>query len=451
MDRLLICSGDFEWEIGITPGSKIVVGNREGVDLLIGKALPDGREFFCLQRIEESWAFKINASENEKVFVDSSFVCEGVFDLPLRIELPDYCWIMEVSRKLPLPPLPELPKTEDSFPDERSGLPAIPGAIQTGIIGGKSFMSYAPELHHLPFYNAVTELPPLPNQFTLQRWSFLKKATAPILVLVFFAFFADKLYLKKELKAPASESVQGIPKNLNNAFAGHQRADNAVDSTVRENLQIIDDSNKKSFQPPQIPTASQQNSEGIPTYFEDIKEESGSSKVLTLNTAIEKANDGDAYAQAVLSFYYGLGYKTDKNIYLSAEYAIKSASQGHPLGVYRLGTMRQMGDGMDKNEAQGRALKTKAINGLNNMAGDPYAITALGVMFFQGEEIAKNRWEAARLYRMAADMGYAPAQFNFSACLIAGQGVQKDPETGLAYWRDAYNQSYPPAMGGPPK
>jgi TPR repeat protein len=104
-----------------------------------------------------------------------------------------------------------------------------------------------------------------------------------------------------------------------------------------------------------------------------------------------------------------------------------------------------------KNENQGLELQKRAFQGLNNMSGNPYAITALGVMLFQGKVVPENKKEAARLYKIAADMGFAPAQFNYSACLMAGQGVQKNPEAAQAYWRAAFNQSYPPAMSGPPQ
>jgi len=44
------------------------------------------------------------------------------------------------------------------------------------------------------------------------------------------------------------------------------------------------------------------------------------------------------------------------------------------------------------------------------MIGDPYAITALVIMCFRGEGVQKNLAQAAKLYKKAADMGYAPAQ-----------------------------------------
>ena len=176
-----------------------------------------------------------------------------------------------------------------------------------------------------------------------------------------------------------------------------------------------------------------------------------STKILDFNDALRRADEGDAYGQAVVSIYYGVGYKTAKDLEKSADYAMKSARQGHPLGIYRLGVMRQSGDGMEKNEAQGQQLKSKSVERLNSMGGDPYALTALGVMLYRGEVVDENKPEAAKLYKIAADQGYAPAQYNYAVCLDRGFGVTPNPELARQYLENAVKQSYPPALEGMPK
>jgi len=180
---------------------------------------------------------------------------------------------------------------------------------------------------------------------------------------------------------------------------------------------------------------------------------SGSSnKILSFREALERAENNDAYAQAVVSIYYAIGYKTDKDTLKAADYAMRSAKQDHPLGVYRLASMVENGDGFDKDLDSARSLKEAAFDGLNNMQGDPYAITALGIMLFRGEGgVRKNEDEAARLYRLAADMGYAPAQYNYSACLIFGKGVPKNKDLGIRYWKMACEQGYSIALKGMPQ
>lgn len=174
------------------------------------------------------------------------------------------------------------------------------------------------------------------------------------------------------------------------------------------------------------------------------------SAVLEFDEALERANSGDPYAQAIVSFYYGLGYKTSKDLDAAADYASRSAAQGHPLGLYRMGSVVQSGDGMQKSTESGKAMKIQSLSGLDQMSGDPYAMTALGIMLFRGEGVAKDRSAAARLYQAAAETGYAPALYNYAACLMAGHGVDQDIPLALRYWRAAYEQNYPPAMDGPP-
>jgi uncharacterized membrane protein len=176
----------------------------------------------------------------------------------------------------------------------------------------------------------------------------------------------------------------------------------------------------------------------------------GDPSVLEFEEALERANNGDAYAQAVVSIYYGLGYKTSKNSAAAADYASRSAAQGNPLGLYRMGSIVQSGDGVQQSPEPGKAMKIQSLSGLDQMSGDPYAMTALGIMLFRGEGVAKDRSAAARLYQAAAETGYAPALYNYAACLMAGHGVQQDMPLALQYWRAAYEQNYPPAMDGPP-
>jgi TPR repeat protein len=176
------------------------------------------------------------------------------------------------------------------------------------------------------------------------------------------------------------------------------------------------------------------------------------SEVLGFTKAYELANAGEPRAQAILSIYYGVGYKTQKDTAKAAEYAMLSAKQRNPLGVYRVAAMMENGDGFEKDVPQAKKLKELAFEGLNSMSGDPYALTALGIMLFRGEGgLNQNREQAVVLYRKAADLGYAPAQYNYSAALALGQGVPKSEQESLKWWRRAYEQDYPPAMSGPPK
>jgi hypothetical protein len=174
------------------------------------------------------------------------------------------------------------------------------------------------------------------------------------------------------------------------------------------------------------------------------------SEVMSFQKALDLADRGDARAQAIVSIYYQVGYKTRKDISKASEYALRSAKQHNPLGMYRLAVMMENGEGFEKNVEQGRRLKELSFEGLVAMGGDPYALTAIGIMLFRGEGgLTQDRSEAVRLYKKAADMGYAPGQYNYSAALALGQGIAKDESESLKWWQRAYDQDYPPAMSGP--
>jgi len=53
---------------------------------------------------------------------------------------------------------------------------------------------------------------------------------------------------------------------------------------------------------------------------------------------------------------------------------------------------------------------------------------------------ARSYIEAARLFRKAADMGYAPAQYNLGYCYKYGDGVPRDLTLSAEWYRKAAEQ-----------
>jgi len=157
------------------------------------------------------------------------------------------------------------------------------------------------------------------------------------------------------------------------------------------------------------------------------------SKVLSINDALAKADAGDAYSQAVVSIYYTMGYKAPKDTAKGLAYAMKSAAQKHPLGIYQIGILRELGAGMKKSKKEGHLLMANAFDGLNALNGDPYALYDLGCMAIEGVGVDQNPKEAARLFKASADLGYAPAQRIYAKFLEAGVGTPKDLEAARHY------------------
>ena len=50
----------------------------------------------------------------------------------------------------------------------------------------------------------------------------------------------------------------------------------------------------------------------------------------------------------------------------------------------------------------------------------------MGVGYYKGEGVAKDRVEAVKWYRKAAEQNLARAQYNLGVCYYNGEGVAKD-------------------------
>lgn len=176
-----------------------------------------------------------------------------------------------------------------------------------------------------------------------------------------------------------------------------------------------------------------------------------SAQVLSFDQAKQRADQGDAFAQAVVAMHYQLGWDTQKNLQLAAAYAVASMNAGHPLGMFRVGALLRAGEPGPKDETQGLAYQEASFTALYQ-AEDPYSLTCVAIMIFQGKVVGQNtpederRRDAAAFYKKAADMGYAPAQFNYAMALNDGHGVKKDSALFEQYLAKARASSYPLAV-----
>ena len=176
-----------------------------------------------------------------------------------------------------------------------------------------------------------------------------------------------------------------------------------------------------------------------------------SRQLMTFEEAKQRADSGDSFAQAVVALHYQLGWNTEKSPELAAKYALASANAGEPLGQFRLGALLRDGTSVPKDEQQGLRLQAASFNSLY-AAQDPYSMTSAGVMIFQGKVIGQNiaqderRKDATALCKKAADMGYAPAQFNYAMALNDGHGVRRDEKARDEYLLQSRQLNYPLAQ-----
>jgi uncharacterized protein len=81
-------------------------------------------------------------------------------------------------------------------------------------------------------------------------------------------------------------------------------------------------------------------------------------------------------------------------------------------------------------------LKTKANQ------GDTNAQFQLGVVYDQGQGVAKNQSEAAAWYRRAAEQGHAPAQNSLGSMHQYGEGAPQDNAEAVRWYQKAADQGY---------
>ena len=136
-----------------------------------------------------------------------------------------------------------------------------------------------------------------------------------------------------------------------------------------------------------------------------------SPKIMSFNAALANAEAGDGYAQAVVSIYYGLGLGCNVDLEKSKKYVMLSAKQGNALGLFRLAEMREAGEAMQQNPQQAAQLMQKAKAGLKKLPNDPYAMTALAIIY---ERTTSSSQKIRELLTKASEMGYEPAQTKLS-------------------------------------
>ena len=95
-----------------------------------------------------------------------------------------------------------------------------------------------------------------------------------------------------------------------------------------------------------------------------------------------------------------------------------------------------------KANAQQQSPDTNRIAGLRIKAdkGEAEAQSDLGFRYEKGQGVPKDEDEAVKWYRKAADQGHAPAQAKLGSAFANGRGVPKDEVEAVKWFRKATEQ-----------
>lgn len=120
----------------------------------------------------------------------------------------------------------------------------------------------------------------------------------------------------------------------------------------------------------------------------------------------------------------------------AAEHYKKAAEKGHIDALYCMGLSFFYGKGIQKDREQAlKYYKTAAEKG--NIA----AQFKLAECYYYGIGTEENKQEAAKWYREAAEQGDAQAQYQFGLCCEYGEGIQKDKKEALKWYINAAKQN----------
>jgi uncharacterized protein len=120
----------------------------------------------------------------------------------------------------------------------------------------------------------------------------------------------------------------------------------------------------------------------------------------------------------------------------------QQAEAGDPIGQTALATVYLAGiGGVTQDDAE--AVRWTRMAADQGFAPAEYD---LALLYFTGRGIAKNDAECAKWLQKAADKGIAPAQNNLGLLYAVGQGVPKDAKKAAGLFRKAADQGFAEAQ-----
>lgn len=152
----------------------------------------------------------------------------------------------------------------------------------------------------------------------------------------------------------------------------------------------------------------------------------------TLAVHLQKAEQGDASAQATLAFMYAKGIGTDKNEIEAVKWYQKAAEQGHLNSQFNLGVIYAKGRGIEQDYGKAFMWYQKAAE-----QGDVTAQATLAMMYMKGIGTERNYAAAFNWYYSAAEKGHLNSMFHLGEMYAKGIGTGNNPELAFDWYRRA--------------
>ncbi|WP_278492526.1 tetratricopeptide repeat protein [Acinetobacter gyllenbergii] len=162
----------------------------------------------------------------------------------------------------------------------------------------------------------------------------------------------------------------------------------------------------------------------ISKYEKEMSQSNYKEAYNTLNNLVYYKSD---FAKNEMGYFYENGLHVNKDMKKAISLYAEAGNNDYIPAVYNIGRLR-----LESNHG------AEAFSILKKVASNDYApaINLIGVMYNNGEYVAKDLNKALSYYSKAASLGNPDAQFNLGQMYFYGEGVKQNYKTSF-YWYDA--------------
>lgn len=153
------------------------------------------------------------------------------------------------------------------------------------------------------------------------------------------------------------------------------------------------------------------------------------------------ANQGLAFAQHVIGFYYDKGYGVEKNSKKAFEYFSLAANQSNAEAQFNVGISYRDGDGIEKDSK--KAFEYCLLSAIQDNKEAQFTVACF---YKNGQGVAQDQEKAIKYFLKAANQGHALAQFEMGVNYDKGYGVEIDLRKAFEYFLLAANQGHEKAQ-----
>ncbi len=154
------------------------------------------------------------------------------------------------------------------------------------------------------------------------------------------------------------------------------------------------------------------------------------------------ADKNNGLGMARLGQAYAKGIVVSKDYNQAAELFRRAAERGNGLGMAHLGDLYLKGDGVAKDEREALRLYKAAA-----LQTNPHGIARLGSMYEEGRGgLDRDVDKAIELYRKGAELGSTFGEMRLGRAYMKGIGVRKDRNEALKWFRLAADKGHPKAI-----